>query len=161
MTGHSLRFLLKLYCGFDAKKEYQRADWRVRPLSKEMMLYAQADTHYLLYIYDNLRYALLGMSRAPSVDPDAAEGTSERAASPRLNPQKHMRQVLDRSALTALQVYSRQGYDKETGHGNGGWKATMKRYLPSVSASAASYFIFKALHAWRDQTARRWDLTPM
>ena len=36
-------------------KKYQLADWRVRPLSEELMLYARTDTHYLLYIYDRLK----------------------------------------------------------------------------------------------------------
>lgn len=38
-----------------ADKKYQLADWRVRPLSDELMLYARSDTHYLLYIYDRLK----------------------------------------------------------------------------------------------------------
>lgn len=36
-------------------KKYQLADWRVRPLSEELMLYARTDTHYLLYVYDRLK----------------------------------------------------------------------------------------------------------
>ena len=38
-----------------ADKRWQLADWRVRPLSAEALLYARMDTHYLLYIYDRLR----------------------------------------------------------------------------------------------------------
>ena len=36
-------------------KRYQLADWRIRPLQNEMLLYARMDTHYLLYMYDVLR----------------------------------------------------------------------------------------------------------
>jgi len=36
-------------------KKYQLADWRVRPLPEELMVYARMDTHYLLYIYDRLK----------------------------------------------------------------------------------------------------------
>lgn len=36
----SLQFLLKHYCDVDADKSYQLADWRLRPLTKEMLNYA-------------------------------------------------------------------------------------------------------------------------
>jgi len=36
-------------------KRYQLADWRIRPLPEEMLLYARMDTHYLLYMYDLLK----------------------------------------------------------------------------------------------------------
>ena len=38
-----------------ADKRWQLADWRVRPLSAEMLRYARMDTHFLLCIYDRLR----------------------------------------------------------------------------------------------------------
>ena len=56
---HSLAWLLKHYCGVNANKQYQLADWRIRPLPEEMLQYAREDTHYLLYIYDRLRYPTL------------------------------------------------------------------------------------------------------
>jgi len=37
----SLDFLLRHYCGITTDKRFQLADWRVRPLPKEMMYYAQ------------------------------------------------------------------------------------------------------------------------
>ena len=39
----------------DADKQYQLADWRLRPLTEEMAKYAREDTHYLLYTYDRVR----------------------------------------------------------------------------------------------------------
>jgi exosome complex exonuclease RRP6 len=54
----SLAHLVKFYCGVTLNKKYQLADWRERPLSEEMLHYAKADTHYLLYIYDSLRKEL-------------------------------------------------------------------------------------------------------
>lgn len=39
-------------------KKYQLADWRVRPLPLELLVYARMDTHYLLYIYDCLKVEL-------------------------------------------------------------------------------------------------------
>ncbi|KAG8434784.1 hypothetical protein GDO86_012942 [Hymenochirus boettgeri] len=56
---HSLDHLLRLYCNVESDKRYQLADWRIRPLPKEMIEYARADTHYLLFIYDKLRTELL------------------------------------------------------------------------------------------------------
>lgn len=55
----SLAFLLKHYCQIDADKSLQLADWRMRPLPEELMLYARQDTHYLLYIYDMLTNMLI------------------------------------------------------------------------------------------------------
>lgn len=46
----SLAYLLETYCGVAANKLLQREDWRRRPLSEEMIEYARADAHYLLYI---------------------------------------------------------------------------------------------------------------
>lgn len=55
----SLAYLLQKFCGINAQKQYQLADWRQRPLSDPMIRYAREDTHYLLYIYDNLRSDLI------------------------------------------------------------------------------------------------------
>jgi hypothetical protein len=40
-------------------KKFQRADWRLRPLTPAMLAYARIDTHFLLYIADVLRQLLL------------------------------------------------------------------------------------------------------
>lgn len=61
----SLAHLLKYYCGIIVDKKHQLSDWRVRPLPEDMILYARSDTHYLLHIYDKMRfdvYSLLGRS---------------------------------------------------------------------------------------------------
>lgn len=41
-----------------ADKRYQLADWRLRPLSPDMLHYARCDTHYLLHVADRLRQQL-------------------------------------------------------------------------------------------------------
>ncbi|GAB6019100.1 Exosome component 10 [Chamberlinius hualienensis] len=56
---YSLAFLLKHYCRIDADKQYQLADWRIRPLPEEMVKYAREDTHYLLHIYDRMKNELI------------------------------------------------------------------------------------------------------
>lgn len=55
----SLAYLLKKHCDVDAQKQYQLADWRIRPLPEEMVRYAREDTHFLLYIYDCMRNQLI------------------------------------------------------------------------------------------------------
>lgn len=55
----SLAYLLKSICDVEADKKYQLADWRIRPLPKEMVKYAKEDTHYLFKIYDYLKNQLI------------------------------------------------------------------------------------------------------
>jgi exosome complex exonuclease RRP6 len=59
LKSFGLAFLLQSYCGVLADKKYQLADWRIRPLTSEMMKYAREDTHYLLYVYDCMRKELI------------------------------------------------------------------------------------------------------
>jgi len=46
-------FLLEYY-GVEVSKKYQKANWGMRPLTPEMLSYAQADTHYLLALREEL-----------------------------------------------------------------------------------------------------------
>lgn len=64
----SLAYLMEFYCSVNANKtkSMKTADWRVRPLSEELYTYAREDTHYLLYIFDCLRHALLEQSTGES-----------------------------------------------------------------------------------------------
>ena len=57
--SYSLKYLLHKFCEFEADKSYQLADWRIRPLSDGMTKYARSDTHFLLYIYDELKKNLI------------------------------------------------------------------------------------------------------
>lgn len=54
----SLAHLLRYHCDITADKKHQLSDWRQRPISNEMLHYAQQDTKYLLYIYDAMRKEL-------------------------------------------------------------------------------------------------------
>lgn len=51
----SLAFILRHYCQVVADKQYQLADWRIRPLPEQMVNYAREDTHYLGYIYEKMK----------------------------------------------------------------------------------------------------------
>ena len=159
LPAHSLAGLLKMYCDVDADKRYQMADWRIRPLPEEMLAYARSDTHWLLFIYDNLRNALLAKSsRPPSPSPNDISGSS--ADGPRQNPQEAMRVVLERSANTALKLYQPDFYDMDSGRGTGGWASSVKKWLPREPADSIAVFVFKRLHAWRDALARKEDESP-
>jgi hypothetical protein len=46
----SLAHLLRRYCGVLQDKTHQTADWRVRPLPKELQTYARSDVHWLPYL---------------------------------------------------------------------------------------------------------------
>jgi ribonuclease D len=69
LTSFSLANLLASVCSINADKKYQQADWRQRPLSSEMIKYAREDTHYLLFIYDHLKYKLTTRSLEKSLQP--------------------------------------------------------------------------------------------
>jgi ribonuclease D len=50
--------LLEEKLGITHSKHFQKADWGVRPLSRDLLLYAALDTHYLIPLRDLLRAEL-------------------------------------------------------------------------------------------------------
>ena len=106
-----------------------------RPLPDAMLKYARSDTHFLLYIYDNLRNALLDRGSEHDID--------------------CLQEALNRSKETALRVYERETYDFETGKGPGGWYPLLQKW--NKSYSGAQLLIFRHVHRWRDQLARTED----
>jgi exosome complex exonuclease RRP6 len=130
------------------------ADWRIRPIPEEMLFYARSDTHFLLYVYDSLRNALIARaSRTPSPVDSDGEGTSKP------NPQRAIRRVLEKSAETALKLYSRDPYDHDKGIGMNGWGNLAKKLGKKVAADE-TLFVFQRLHFWRDNIAREMDESP-
>ncbi|KAL2826979.1 ribonuclease H-like domain-containing protein [Aspergillus cavernicola] len=130
----SLKYLLQKFVNFEADKRYQMADWRIRPLPSGMFDYARSDTHYLLYIYDNLRNELLEHS----------------------TPEENLIDyVQEKSKSEALQRYERPVYDAATGQGAGGWYDLMSRN--SAVFSKEQFAVLRAVHEWRDKVAREAD----
>ncbi|XP_010010355.1 PREDICTED: exosome component 10, partial [Nestor notabilis] len=125
---HSLDHLLKLYCNVDADKQYQLADWRIRPLPEEMMQYARDDTHYLLYIYDKVREAL--WERGNEL-PTQLQIVWQRSKDICLK--KYIKPLFTDESY--LELYRRQ-----------------KKHLNTQQLSA-----FRLLFAWRDKIARQED----
>jgi len=73
----ALQRLLLQFCSVQTDKSFQTADWRVRPLGPEMMRYARTDTHYLLYIADQLRNKLLLQESRPGQESPLARVLEE------------------------------------------------------------------------------------
>jgi ribonuclease D len=59
LPGKSLKALIEHYCEISIDKQEQLADWRIRPLTAEMMAYAVNDTKYLPYIYSRMFVEIL------------------------------------------------------------------------------------------------------
>jgi exosome complex exonuclease RRP6 len=136
-AGGSLAFLLLKFINFSANKQYQMADWRVRPLPTELFDYARSDTHYLLYIFDNMRNELIEKSNLADPEFDLVA------------------RVQEKSREVALQRYEHPIYDEEFGQGPGGWYRIL-RNTPAVF-SKEQFAVFKAVHRWRDDVAREED----
>ncbi|KAK7464754.1 exosome nuclease subunit [Stygiomarasmius scandens] len=168
---HGLANLLEMYCDFTPDKRYQLADWRIRPLPEPMLNYARSDTHFLLYIYDNLRNALLDRSRSttPSNTPPPNPLPSSLSEDQGHDETSLVKEVLKRSAETSLRVYEKEMYDSEGGTGSGGWDSLARKWNkvnlmadyipPSVGGATAGLprAVFKAVHAWRDRISREED----
>ena len=136
-TKHSLASLLSRFVGFDADKQYQMADWRIRPLPEQMFDYARSDTHFLLYLYDNMRNELI--ERSDFSQPDG----------------NLIKDVRLRSIKEASQCYERPIYDAEHGRGANGWYSML--YRTPALFNREQFAVFRAVHQWRDTVARNED----
>ncbi len=72
----SLSYLLKHYCNLEADKKFQLADWRIRPLNDDMLKYAREDTHYLLFIYTQMKNELIAKG---NIDKNLLKAAFERS----------------------------------------------------------------------------------
>ena len=75
-------------------KQFQLADWRIRPLADEMMKYAREDTHYLGYIYQKMKEDLKmkgnGDNLLSAVWENSRQVCLKRYRIPRLGPENHL-----------------------------------------------------------------------
>ncbi|KAM4652421.1 exosome complex component 10 [Discoglossus pictus] len=125
---HSLDHLLRLYCSVESDKKYQLADWRIRPLPEEMIQYARADTHYLLYIYDKMRTDLL---KAANGQPNLLQQIWQRSKDICLK--RFIKPIF--TDVSYMELYQKQ-----------------KRHLNTQQLAA-----FRLLYAWRDKMSRQED----
>ncbi|KAJ7047939.1 hypothetical protein C8F04DRAFT_1023035 [Mycena alexandri] len=166
---HGLANLLEMYCDFVPDKRYQLADWRIRPLPEDMLQYARSDTHFLLFIYDNLRNALLdrAVSRAQSKSRSSSPARHSPPIAMNTPPEQALiRQALARSEETALRTYEKDVYDSEGGGGSGGWDSLARKWNKGGLVAAAETplgsetlqrAVYRCVHAWRDEIARAED----
>lgn len=118
-----------------------------------MLKYARSDTHFLLYIYDNLRNALLDRS------------SQSQSGSANSLEQGLLGQALARSAETSLRVYIKEPYDALGGFGQDGWDKLAKKWNkialtaggPGVGVGAMQREVYRCVHGWRDKVAREED----
>ncbi|CAO1634416.1 unnamed protein product [Parajaminaea phylloscopi] len=144
--GHGLAYLLSRYYDFEADKRYQLADWRIRPLPKEMLYYARSDTHSLIYVYHCLRWELLTTGGKQAMD-----------------------EVFKRSKITAARRYAKEIWDEE-GNTREGWRSLWRRMgseeargtdlRMDVKQMGRTERLVRRLHRWRDEVAREEDESP-
>ena len=102
-----------------------------------MFNYARSDTHFLLYIYDNMRNELVEKSDTSVADGDLIQV------------------VMNHSKEESLQHYERPLYDMHRGFGAMGWYNLLCR-TPAL-LNREQFAVFKAVHQWRDSVARLED----
>lgn len=107
-----------------------------------MFYYARSDTHYLLYIYDQMRNEL------------------NQRSNPKNPEENYIEDVLERSKETSLRRYEKFVYDAETGEGAFGW-FNMLMKQSSGNFSREQFAVFRAVHKWRDDLARQEDESPV
>ncbi|KAK7546670.1 exosome complex exonuclease-like protein Rrp6 [Phyllosticta citricarpa] len=133
----SLASLLLKFVNFQAQKQYQMADWRIRPLPQELFDYARSDTHFLLYIYDNMRNELIDKSDFSNPEED------------------RVRRVQEKSKEESMQAFSTPFANADSGRGSMGWFRQL--YKNPNAFNKEQFSVFKAVHAWRDTVARQED----
>lgn len=105
-----------------------------------MVYYARSDTHYLLYIFDMVRNELVENSDRQKPEFDYIE------------------QVVQNSKDVSLQRYEHPRLDPETGDGPKGWLQPLSKI--ATLCDSEQFSVYKAVHQWRDQLARRQDENP-
>ncbi|KAL5730734.1 hypothetical protein ACHQM5_003527 [Ranunculus cassubicifolius] len=135
----SLAYLLENYCGVSTNKMLQREDWRLRPLSEEMIQYARADAHYLLYIAGRMATELKDQNTDCLDDKFNLFLETSR-----------------RSNMMCLQLYSKE---IEASPGNSAALSIISRHMNGQGASLNSEAkeLIERLCMWRDLMARVHD----
>ncbi|CAG9538200.1 unnamed protein product [Cercopithifilaria johnstoni] len=126
----SYQHLVQTCCNHILDKKFQKADWRLRPLTSAHKTYARSDTHYLLHCYDQLRKKLLDQG-------DAVNSLLEF--------------VYNESAHTCLTVYKKPTFESD------GYEKLLMGRKP---LNSRQQFALAALWKWRDERARADDESP-
>ena len=135
LPSKGLAYLLDHYCSVKADKRFQLADWRIRPLSEEMISYARGDTHHLLYVYDRLRQQLDAVGRGDGSKPF----------------RDLIRTTLDRSRDVCATLYEKPVTHPLTYH------ADYRKNRDAGDLDLPRLAVYAALHGWRDERCRAED----
>lgn len=135
---HSLAYLLETFVNFKTSKKYQLADWRRRPLSKPLVAYARADTHFLLNIFDQLRNELIKQNKLASVLKESREVAKRRFEYSKYRPKTNIPTVY--SPIEKIDP----------------WRTLMYQYNVPLEKEQ----LVKELYIWRDTIARKDDESP-
>ncbi|KAG5491735.1 hypothetical protein JIQ42_01643 [Leishmania sp. Namibia] len=131
---HSLAFAVDHFCQVKLDKKYQTADWRMRPLSAEMVHYARQDTHFLLYVYDRLKALLFNSEGRASIG-------------------SLLVHVYNESKRLSLQLYEKPNVVPEETY-----KIALGRSLSGLSKLQEK--VARDVFNWRDSAAREVDDSP-
>ena len=107
----SLAHLLSHYCSLQPDKQFQLADWRIRPLPAEMVHYARQDTRYLIYVYTKMKNELISQGNADTnllraVLRQSNDICRKRFYKPQVGPDSHMEMVRKaRASLNTKQLH--------------------------------------------------------
>ncbi|KAK6104960.1 3'-5' exonuclease family protein [Brugia pahangi] len=126
----SYQHLVQTCCNHTLDKKFQKADWRLRPLTMAHKTYARSDTHYLLHCYDQLRKRLLSQENAAN---------------------NLLEFVYNESAQTCLTVYKKPTFESD------GYEKLLVGRKP---LNSRQQFALAALWKWRDERARTDDESP-
>jgi exosome complex exonuclease RRP6 len=138
---HGLAALLESIVGVVPDKRWQLADWRARPLTPAALAYARADTHYLLYVADRLRAALVAAGDAPALGLSPATRPGA--------PRGALGAVLEASRLLCGEVYRKTPFSRAAAL-DAAAKAGLRAPGPARS-------VFVSLTDWRDALCRASD----
>ncbi|KAI3406390.2 RRP6 [Candida oxycetoniae] len=139
-TKFSLQYLLDTFAHFRTSKKYQLADWRIRPLPQPMLAYARSDTHFLLYIYDQLRNKLIDEEKLPRVLHESRQVAKRRFEYTKFRP-------LSNNLTNKVSCPVMASNPKEP------WRSIMYQY----NVPAYKKHIVELLYNWRDLKAREED----
>ncbi|KAI5970471.1 RRP6 [Candida margitis] len=136
----SLQYLLDTFANFRTSKKYQLADWRIRPLPKPMLAYARSDTHFLLYIFDQLRNKLIDSDKLARVLFDSRQVAKRRFEYTKFRPLSN-------------NLGSKVSCPVMSSNPNEPWGSIMYQYnVPSFKRP-----VVEQLYKWRDLIARQED----
>ncbi|RCK60310.1 Exosome complex exonuclease RRP6 [Candida viswanathii] len=140
LSRFSLAHLLEHYAHFKTSKKYQLADWRIRPLSSPMLAYARSDTHFLLYIYDQLKNKLIDSDKLRGVLHDSRQVAKRRFEYTKFRP---LANLFSKQVTCPVMAFN----PKEP------WGSIVSQYnVPPFKKP-----VVEILYNWRDAVARKED----